>query len=44
MMTIIDTITIAAIAITIITIRHSSNVYMYAHIQWEASSRFSWKI
>jgi len=49
--TITDTITIANITITNITITNITiaiscgpNVHSYAHNQWEAGSRFRWKI
>jgi uncharacterized membrane protein len=37
-------ITIAIITIAIITISPGPNVPTYAHIPWEASTRFRWKI
>jgi hypothetical protein len=49
MITITDTIiiaiiTIAIITIAIITISPGPNAHTYTHSQWEASSRFRWKI
>jgi hypothetical protein len=45
MITIANTITIAiAIAIAIFPISPGPNAHTYAHNQWEAGTRFRWKI
>jgi len=44
MITITNTITITIITMAIITISPGPNVRTYAHNQWEAGSRFRWKL